>query len=285
MYNKMDQRYSKPMDSKQPKSRINILKKGPLFTFFWAIMFFIIIFYLLLIYSLISYSDLETLLNVFRDPEFYFAIKFTLQTSTLAIALATIVALPCGFLLSRYRFKGRAFFDTLFDIPIILPPLVSGIALLIFFGPFLGNQLARFGINAVFTPLGVVIAQWFIATPFAIKTFKHTFASLDRRMEKVARTLGFTPAMVFYRVTLPLAKNGIIGGIIMAWARALGEFGATAMLAGITRMKTETLSVAVFLNMSIGDMKFALSTALVMLLIALFLLVIVKLFLSDGVQT
>jgi molybdate transport system permease protein len=101
----------------------------------------------------------------------------------------------------------------------------------------------------------------------------------------VARTLGFTPAMVFYKVTLPLARNGIIGGIIMAWARALGEFGATAMLAGITRMKTETLSVAVFLNMSIGDMKFALSTALVMLLIALFLLVVVKVFLSDEVRT
>lgn len=262
-----------------------MLKKGSLFTFFWAILIFAVLFYLLLIFSIISYSDLETLAGVLKDPEFRFAVRFTLWTSTLATALATVIALPCGFLLSRYRFKGRAFFDTLFDIPIILPPLVSGIALLIFFGPFLGEHLARLGINAVFTPLGVVVAQWFIATPFATKTFKHTFASLDRRMEKVARTLGFTPAMVFYKVTLPLARNGIIGGIVMAWARALGEFGATAMLAGITRMKTETLSVAVFLNMSIGDMKFALSTALVMLLIALFLLVIVKVFLSDEVRT
>ena len=132
--------------------------------------------------------------------------------------------------------------------------------------------------------MGVVVAQWFIAAPFAIKTFKHTFSALDRRMEKVARTLGFSPTMVFWKVTLPLARNGIIGGIIMAWARALGEFGATAMLAGITRMKTETLSVAVFLNMSIGDMKFAISTALVMLLIAVILLVIFKVFLSDEVS-
>ena len=100
-------------------------------------------------------------------------------------------------------------------------------------------------------------------------------------MEKVS-----APAYTdhFYRVTMPLARNGIIGGIIMAWARALGEFGATAMLAGITRMKTETLSVAVFLNMSIGDMKFAIATALVMLLIALTLLVILKVFLSDEVR-
>ena len=272
------------MDLKHQSRSRTIFKKGLLFVFFWGILLLIVLFFLLLIYSLVSYSDYETVVNVLRDPEFHFALKFTLGTSLLATALATIVALPCGYLLSRYRFPGRAFFDTLFDIPIILPPLVSGIALLIFFGPFLGEQLARLGIKAVFSPLGVVIAQWFIAAPFAVKTFKHTFSSLDRRMEKVARTLGFTPTMVFYRVTMPLARNGIIGGIIMAWARALGEFGATAMLAGITRMKTETLSVAVFLNMSIGDMKFAIATALVMLLIALTLLVILKVFLSDEVR-
>lgn len=254
-----------------------------LFRAFWGVLALLILFFLLLIYSLVAYTDPAAILSVLKQPEFHFAIKFTLWTSVLATTLATMVALPCGYLLSRYKFPGKAFFDTLFDIPIILPPLVSGIALLIFFGPFLGEHLARAGINIVFTPSGVVVAQWFIAAPFAIKTFKHTFSALDRRMEKVARTLGFTPTMVFYKVTLPLARNGIIGGVIMAWARALGEFGATAMLAGITRMKTETLSVAVFLNMSIGDMKFAISTALVMLVIAVSLLVVFKVFFSDEV--
>jgi molybdate transport system permease protein len=169
-------------------------------------------------------------------------------------------------------------------MPIVLPPLISGIALLIFFGPFLGEHLARAGINIVFTPLGVIVAQWFIATPYAIKTFKQAFTAIDQRMEKVARTLGFSPFRFFFRVTLPLAKNGLISGIMMAWTRALGEFGATAMLAGITRMKTETLSVAVFLNMSIGDIKFAISTAIVMLFIALMLLIVLKMVLRNEVR-
>ncbi|MEL7568866.1 MAG: ABC transporter, partial [Dehalobacterium sp.] len=96
--------------------------------------------------------------------------------------------------------------------------------------------------------------------------------------------LGYTPPRVFLKVTLPLAKNGLIGGIMMAWTRALGEFGATAMLAGITRMKTETLSVAVFLNMSIGDIKFAISTAMVMLFMALMILIFFKVFLGNEVR-
>lgn len=255
-----------------------------LFGFFWLIFACMMIFLLLLILGLLCYSDTATILNVLRHQEFQFALKFTLCTSLIATGLATIVALPCGYILSRYQFFGKIFLDTLLDIPIVLPPLVSGIALLILFGPLLGEHLAKLGIEVVFTPVGVIIAQWFVATPFAIKTFKQSFQSIDQRMEKVGRTLGYTPAMVFIKVTMPLAKNGIGGGIIMAWTRALGEFGATAMLAGITRMKTETLSVAVFLNMSIGDIKFAISTAIVMLMIALALLIIFKILLREEVN-
>ena len=234
------------------------------------------LFLLLMVIGLFTYSDPGTLLNVLKQPEFHFAVKFTLWTSLLATFLAGAAALPCGYVLSRNKFPGGAFFNTLVDIPVVLPPLVSGLALLICFGPLLGEQLARLGLNVVFTPLGVIVAQWFVAAPYAIKIFKQAFDGVDRRMENVARTLGYTPAEVFGKVTLPLAKNGLIGGVMMAWARALGEFGATAMLAGITRMKTETLSVAVFLNMSIGEIKFAISTAIVMLFIALALLLIIR---------
>lgn len=270
----------KNMDSKQSKlckpQGISLL-----FGFFWVIFGILIIFFVAILIGLCSYSNLEILREVLRQSEFHFALRFTLWTSLLATGLATLVALPSGYILARYRLPGSVLWDTLIDIPIVLPPLVSGIALLIFFGPFFGEQLARIGINAVFTPLGVVIAQWFIATPFAVKIFRQAFENIDPRMENVARTLGFSPSMVFFKVTLPLAKNGIIGGIVMAWTRALGEFGATAMLAGITRMKTETLSVAVFLNMSIGDIEFAISTAIVMLLIALILLSVLKIILRN----
>ncbi|MGI6678411.1 MAG: ABC transporter permease [Dehalobacterium sp.] len=254
------------------------------FAALWIMFAVMILFLLLVIIGLCSFSDLDTFINILKHPEFHFSIKFTLWTSLLAILFAVLFALPCGYIMSRYRLPGSAFLEVLIDIPIVLPPLVSGIALMIFFGPFLGESLAQVGINVVFTPLGVIVAQWFIATPFAIKSFKQAFSAIDQRMERVANTLGFSPPMVFLMVTLPLAKNGLMSGTMMAWTRALGEFGATAMLAGITRMKTETLSVAVFLNMSIGDIKFAISAAIVMLLLALVLLILIKAFLRNEVR-
>lgn len=239
---------------------------------FWLIFVLMIVFLLLIIVGLLTYTDTKSMATVLQQPEFHFAVKFTLGTSIIAMLLAAVFALPVAYILSRHKIPGRAFIDTLLDIPIVLPPLVSGIALLIFFGPLFGKQLEQIGISVVFSQLGVIIAQWFIATPFAVRSFIQAFDSIDQRMEKVARTLGFSPTMVFVKVTLPLARDGLLGGVMMAWARALGEFGATAMLAGITRMKTETLSVAVFLNMSIGDMNFAIATSIVMLIIALLVL-------------
>ncbi len=251
---------------------------------FWLVFALTSLFFIGVIAGLISYSDLATIRNVLGQAEFRYAIKFTLLTSVTATIFAVIVALPCGYILSRYDMPGKIILDTLVDIPIILPPLVSGIALLIFFGPVFGDSLAKIGINVVFSKLGVVVAQWFVATPYAIRTFQQAFNSIDPRMEKVAKTLGYSPTQVFLKVTIPLAKMALIGGVMMSWARALGEFGATAMLAGITRMKTETLSVAIFLNMSIGDMDFAIATAVVMLCLALLLLVFVKTLIKNGVR-
>ncbi|MDD2444159.1 MAG: ABC transporter permease [Desulfotomaculaceae bacterium] len=243
-----------------------------------------VIFMLVLISGLLFYGKWAAFLAVIQHPEFHFAVVFTLWTSLLATTFAAIVAVPCGYILSRYDFPGKVLADTLMDIPIVLPPLVSGVALLILFGPILGDALVRAGMEVVFSTRGVVIAQWFIATPFAVKTFQQAFSSIDPRLEKVARTLGYSPPGVFLRVTMPLAKSGILGGLTMTWARALGEFGATAMLAGITRMKTETLSIAIFLNMSIGDIQFAMATAIIMLLVALSLMIAFKMFTRTGVQ-
>jgi len=251
---------------------------------FWLIFILITIFLVVLVGGLLFYGKWAAFISVIHHPEFHFAVTFTLWTSLLATALAAVVAVPCGFILSRYSFPGKVLIDTLMDIPIVLPPLVSGIALLILFGPVLGNTLTRFGLDVVFSTRGVVAAQWFIATPFAVRTFKQAFDSIDPRMEKVARTLGCSPASVFMRVTVPMAKGGLLGGLTMAWARALGEFGATAMLAGITRLKTETLSVAIFLNMSIGDIQFAMATAVIMLMVALLLMIVFKVFTGTGVR-
>lgn len=251
---------------------------------FWLVFILITTFMVVMVGGLLFYGEWAAFLSVIQNPEFHFAVVFTLWTSLLATALAAVVAVPCGFILSRYHFRGKALIDALMDIPIVLPPLVSGLALLILFGPVLGNTLARLGLDVVFSARGVVVAQWFIATPFAIKTFKQAFDAIDPRLENLARTLGCSPTDVFLRVTMPLAKGGVLGGLTMAWARALGEFGATAMLAGITRMKTETLSVAIFLNMTIGDMQFAIATAVIMLIVALLLMSVFKIVTGTGVR-
>ncbi|MBM7865568.1 ABC transporter permease [Heliomicrobium gestii] len=234
---------------------------------------------------LLLYGQPGQFREVIANPEFQFAALFTLGTTVLATVAAVLAAIPCGFVLARHSFPGKALLDTLLDLPIVLPPLVSGVALLILFGPVLGNGLSRLGQDVVFTARGVVIAQWFIATPFAIKTFSQAFAAIDPRYEKVARTLGHTSWQTFYRVTLPMARKGILGGVAMTWARTLGEFGATAMLAGVTRMKTETLSAAVYLSVSVGDLPFALTTATVLWLAALTVLVIFRGVTGAGMRT
>ncbi len=248
---------------------------------FWLLFGGVIAFFILVFAGLVLYGTQESYSAIFRNPEFRFALVFTLKTTLIATLAVAGTALPCGYVLARYSFPGRVLLDTLLDLPMVLPPLVSGVALLILFGPLLGRRLATVGINIVFSTWGVILAQWFIAFPFAVKTFKEAFQAIDLRYEKVARTLGCTPAQVFGRVTLPMARRGIGAGMAMAWARALGEFGATAMLAGITRMKTETLAAAIFLNMSIGEIRFALAIAIVLFLIAMLVLVFFKILLHQ----
>jgi molybdate transport system permease protein len=255
---------------------MKVKRTGLFHGLFWLIFIFNTLFLLILVSSLFLYGKWPAFLAVLQNPEFHYAVVFTLWSTVIATFLAGLVALPCGFILSRYNFPGKVLADTLIDVPIVLPPLVSGVALLILFGPVLGSTLTRLGLDIVFSTRGVIVAQWFIATPFAVKTFKQAFDNIDPRLEKIARSLGYSPEKVFTRVTVPLAKSGLLGGLTMAWARALGEFGATAMLAGIIRMKTETLPVAIFLNMSIGDMHFAMATSIIMLFMAMLLLAIFK---------
>ncbi|WP_235910888.1 ABC transporter permease [Heliobacterium mobile] len=241
-------------------------------------------FLLVLFSGLLFYGDAQTMVSILKHPEFRFALALTLQTSIVATLMATVVAVPCGYLLARRNFPGKLLVDSLLELPIVLPPLVSGVALLIFFGPLFGPNFREAGIEVVFTHVGVVVAQWFVAVPFAIRSFRHAFESVDPRLEKVARTLGCTPLQSFWRVLLPIARRGILGGMTMTWARTLGEFGATAMLAGVTRFKTETLPVAIYLSMTNGDLAFSLSIAALLLFMALSILTAFKMLTQTEVQ-
>jgi molybdate transport system permease protein len=175
------------------------------------------------------------------------ALLLTLQTTLVATVLAMLLGTPLAYLLARGSFRGRALLDTLVDLPITIPPVVGGVALLLAFGRrgLLGRSLDVFGLQIPFTRMAVVMAQLFIASPFFVKAACAGFQAVDRRLEAAARTLGAGHWRVFWTVTLPLARPAVLSGVILAWARALSEFGATMMFAGNFPGRTQTLTLAV----------------------------------------
>lgn len=175
------------------------------------------------------------------------ALRLTLETTTVATVLAVVLGTPLAYLLARVPFRGRDLVDTLVDLPITIPPVVAGVALLLAFGRrgLLGRQLEVLGIEIAFTSVAVVMAQLFIASPFWVKAARAGFEAVDRRLEASARTLGAGPCRVFWTITVPLARPALLSGLVLAWARALSEFGATMMFAGNFPGRTQTLTLAV----------------------------------------
>jgi molybdate transport system permease protein len=206
-------------------------------------------------------------------PEIQFSVKLTLASCFLSAILSLVVAIPLGYAISRFRIPGRNLLDAMLDIPIVLPPLVVGLSLLILFQFWPFSLTSRF---VVYQIPGVVLAQFMVCAAFAIRTMRITFDQIDPRTEQVALTLGCTQAQAFMRVTFPLARQGMITAAMVAWARALGEFGPLLIFAGATRNKTEVLSTTVFLELSIGDLEAAVAVSLLMVLLAVMVLVIVR---------
>jgi molybdate transport system permease protein len=220
--------------------------------------------------SIVGKITPETLVTAINSEEVRFAVTLSLKSALIATTFALLVGIPSAYALARYNFRGKEIIDSLIDLPVVLPPLISGFGLLIFFGETdIGRLITDNIVNVVFTPYGIVVAQFFVATPFVIRTTRAVFENIDVKYEYIAQSLGSSRFESFLRVTLPLAKKGILAGAILAWARCIGEFGATLMLAGATKMRTETLPIAVFLNMSIGQIELALAIAFIMLLIAI----------------
>lgn len=229
------------------------------------------------LFALIFRLSFIELWAALRSEETLFALRLSLFASLFATVVALILGLPSGYLLARRSFWGKTFIDTLLDIPLVMTPLVAGMGLLFLFGQtFLGKDLARAGIHFVFSPWGAVLAQAFVAAPIVTRSSKAAFEEVSPRYEWAAQTLGLRPIRVFFRVTLPMARQGILSGIVLAWARAIGEFGATLMVAGATRMKTETLPIAVYLNISSGELGIALSCALMLIVTGFIILLILR---------
>lgn len=179
----------------------------------------------------------------------------TLKVAGWATLLAAVAGTAAAYGLSRWRWPGRDLLDAVLTLPLVLPPTVLGYYLLVLLGRrgVLGEKLAALGIELVFTWQGAVIAASVVAFPLVFKSARAAFENVDPQLESAARVLGVREAGVFFRVTLPLAARGIVAGVLLAFARALGEFGATLMIAGNLPGRTQTLSVAIYEAVQAGD--------------------------------
>lgn len=236
--------------------------------------------YLLLVVALllanISYLDFNRFWAAVSNKDVVYATKLSFITSFATVLLSLIVGVPAGYLLSRYRFPGHVVIDTLLDLPIVLPPLVVGVSLLIFFQTTVGRFINNNVLELVFTPTGIVLAQFTVACAFGIRTVKATFDQIDPRIENVARTLGASRSQAFFRVSLPMAKGGIMAAAVMTWARAIGEFGPVLIFCGTTRQRTEVLPTSIYLEFQVGNLQAALAISMLMVALAMATLLIFK---------
>lgn len=183
------------------------------------------------------------------DNEIFIPLLLTLKVASWATLLALVSGVAVAFVVARYHFWGREFLDALCTLPMVLPPTVLGYYLIVVIGRkgWLGEWLdERLGITLIFTWQGAVLASAVVAFPFIFKTARAAFEGVDRQLENAARVLGVSEWHVFRRVTLPLAWSGILAGTMLAFARSMGEFGATLMVAGSLPGETQTLALAVY---------------------------------------
>jgi molybdate transport system permease protein len=244
--------------------------------------------YVLLIVAMlvadIAFTSPAHILQALASPEIRYAIKLSLISCSITTILSLWVAVPLGYLLSRYRFRGRALLDAILDIPIVLPPLVIGLSLLILFQTLPGKWIQEY-IPITYAIPSVILAQFAVACAFAVRTMRVTFDQISPRQEQVALTLGCSRSQAFWLVVLPETWRGIVTAGTLAWARSLGEFGPILVFSGATRMRTEVLPTTVFLELSVGRIESAVAVSLLMVLAAVVVLVVVRVYGMDTATT
>jgi molybdate transport system permease protein len=237
--------------------------------------------YLLLVVAMLGadllYLDWGQFHGAISTPEIRYAAALSLVTSAVSALLSLAVGIPAGYFLARRRFRGVSAIDTLLDMPIVLPPLVVGLSLLLLFRTAPGRWLnSVWPGGLVFEPSGIVLAQFAVACAFGIRMLKATFEQVDPRVEAVARTLGATRGQTFFRLTLPMARSGILAAGIITWARSIGEFGPILIFSGTTRLRTEVLPSSIYLEFSIGREQAALAVSMLMVAFSMVALLLVR---------
>ena len=217
------------------------------------------------LFAEVPLGDVPDLLG---DPAVQEALAVTARTNAVANALILGFGTPAAYFLATRRFRGRALLVTLVELPLVLPPAVAGIGLLAAFGAggLFGDELATSGIVLPFTEWAVVLAVTFVASPFYLRQGITAFESVDDTLTDAARTLGASPSRTFLRVALPLAAGGLAAGWVLAFARGIGEFGATIVFAGNVRGETQTVTLAIYEQLESNfDIALAISVLLVVL--------------------
>lgn len=216
--------------------------------------------------------------ELLTDESSLVALRLSLVTATLATVLCVLLGVPLAWLLAKPGLPGRSFLRALVTVPLVMPPVVGGVALLLVFGRrgIIGEWLDRaFGFTVPFTTPAVVIAETFVALPFLVLSVEGALRASDRRFEEAAATLGAGRWTVFRRVTLPLVAPGVAAGAVLAWARALGEFGATITFAGNNPALTRTMPLAVYLELE-TDPDAAVALSLVLLVVSVATLALLR---------
>ena len=236
----------------------------------------LLIYLVLPLLYLVFRVDWHELAFSFSNPRTIRAVEMSLLTSFLSVSVMTLLGVPLGYLLARPGFKGRQLFISLIFIPMALPPLVGGILLLLVYGPYglVGALFEKHGLQLVSNVAGIVLAQVFVAAPYVVIASISAFASVDERLEKAAAVLGSSQWRTFRTISLPLAWPGIMAGLMLAWVRTLGEFGATLVMA----YHPNTVPVFLWVQLTSEGLMAALPLALFLMVLGLVAVCAVYLF-------
>lgn len=242
---------------------------------FFAITLFA--FYFIPFIALFNFIDIKNLLSIISSERVLFSARLSFVTAFVATILILIITIPSAYALSRYEFRGKKFVDAILELPMIVSPIALGAIFLIFFNTGAGHAIQeRFDIT--FSFYAIILAQFATSAGIATRTIKEAFDSIPSRYESVARSLGASQLKSFFTVTLPIARRGIITAAIITFAKSIGEFGATITLAGAMPMKTETLSISIYLKLASADIEGAAVSIIILLFVGIFFLFVSKYF-------